>query len=271
MNQVFTLAGKDIKLMLRDKSGFFFTFFFPIIIAVLFGSIFGSGGGGTQAITVLAVDEDSTEQSEAFLTLLDEGSEVNLVRTDRATAMENVRRGRNIAFIALKEGFGESSEQMFWGDPPEVEIGVDPSRRAEAAMLQGILMKYGSRRYQEMFSNPGRMMDNLTNARESLNQDTTIDESWRSNINQLFGDLDRFFEEEDSLIADATADSAGGTIADSIASAETQNIMQPLVISQTDVTRISTGPRNAFAITFPQGIIWGDYRGCSSIWNLHCG
>jgi linearmycin/streptolysin S transport system permease protein len=253
MHQIFTLAGKDLKLMYRDKSGLFFTFFFPIIVAVLFGSIFGSGGDGTRTMNILVVDEDSTAASVKFIQTLDDASEINVIPTDRLTAIDNVRRGKRVAFLAIKEGFGEASEQMFYGDPPAVEIGVDPSRKAEAAMLQGILMKYGSQRFQELFSNPEKMLGNLDVAKQAVKSDTSMSPEWKDNLGTFFGDMDRFFEKEEELnaqIVDANADS--------LASDEgSGNAFQPLIIEQTDVSIVKTGPKNAFAVTFPQGILWG--------------
>ncbi len=265
MSQIITLALKDLKVMVRDKSGFFFTFFFPIIIAVMFGSIFGGSGGdgGTRAMTILVIDEDSTETSAAFVQTLDDASEINVVRTNRAEAIDNVRKGKNVAFIALTEGFGEASKSVFWGDPPEVEIGVDPSRKAEAAMLQGILMNYGSKRFQKAFSDPGMMMSNLETTRSTIESDTSFQGPMKENLIELFGDLDRFFVEESTYFADAVDSSAVADsmlVPDSSSSAdndESSNMMQPLVINQVDVVRSKTELTNAYAISFPQGIIWG--------------
>jgi ABC-type transport system involved in cytochrome c biogenesis permease component len=40
MIAIWTLAVKDLRILLRDKAGFFFTFFYPILIAVFMGVIF---------------------------------------------------------------------------------------------------------------------------------------------------------------------------------------------------------------------------------------
>ena len=43
---------------------------------------------------------------------------------------------------------------MFYGTPPTVELGLDPSRKAESGMLEGVLMKYGVQGMQKVFSDP---------------------------------------------------------------------------------------------------------------------
>jgi len=66
MRNVIALAGKDLKLLLRDKPGFFFTFFFPVLYASFFGFIMG-GMGDSPSIKVAVVDEDDTPGSRAFV------------------------------------------------------------------------------------------------------------------------------------------------------------------------------------------------------------
>ena len=57
---------------------------------------------------------------------------------------------------------------MFYGEPPHVELGIDPSRRAESGMLQGLLMKHGVVRMQQIFSDPVAGQQSLDAARRSL-------------------------------------------------------------------------------------------------------
>ncbi|UCE18456.1 MAG: ABC transporter permease [Gemmatimonadota bacterium] len=84
MREIIAMAVKDLRLLLRDKAGFFFTLFFPLIIAVFFGAIFGGGGGGTRsAIPILVVDEDNTEGSRMFVAALDAASEVHIEEANR--------------------------------------------------------------------------------------------------------------------------------------------------------------------------------------------
>ena len=145
---------------------------------------------------LLVVDEDGTEGSRAFINTLEAASEIDVRITDREDATESVRRGKSVAYVALKPGFGEATEHVFWGDPPTVELATDPARQAEAAMIEGILMKYRSEDMQVIMSDPQAQRDNLSQARASLEQSAELPVATRSNLEQLFNDLERFWGEE---------------------------------------------------------------------------
>lgn len=152
MREIIALAAKDVRLLVRDKAGFFFTFFFPLLLAIFFGTIF-SGDDNSSAISILVVDEDQTEQSQKFIAALDGSVELDIELSAREDAIEKVRLGQKVAYIVVKEGFGTARERVFWGDPPAVELGVDPARRAEAGMLTGILTKYAAEGLKDVFNN----------------------------------------------------------------------------------------------------------------------
>ena len=82
----------------------------------------------------------------------------------RAAAFEQVRRSRATAVVVLKPGFGVGQENMFWGTPPGIALGVDPARRAEAGMLQGILIKYAVEGMQDGFARPDKMRASVARA-----------------------------------------------------------------------------------------------------------
>jgi ABC-2 type transport system permease protein len=199
MGKVFAMAIKDLRLLLRDKTGFFFTFFFPLIMAVFFGAMF-SGGGGGSGISILLVDEDGTAKSSEFVTLLQEAPELKVTISEREDAVSRVRRGKSTAYIVLKKGFGDAYGRAFGGDPPEIELGVDPARKAEAGLLQGVLAQYAAKRFEKLIA------------------------------------------------------SSGGNLS-------------PITIDQRQVTVQRAGPNNAFAISFPQGIIWG-IIGCAAAFGI---
>ena len=246
MRAVFALAAKDLRLLLRDKAGFFFTLFFPLTIAILFGAMFSGGGGARSVMSILLIDIDKTEASRAFAAALDSAPELDVVHTQLEEAIDLVRTGKAVGYVVLKPGFGEASRRMFWGDPPAVQLGIDPARRAEAAMLQGILLKYGSERFQSFFSDPGRQHEYLAGAREYLGGKHDMPPaSHRS--------LSRFLDAWDDLQKQqrAATGAAGGAAAGEF------HGLEPLQIEQVDVAVIREGPANAFQISFPQGIIWG--------------
>ena len=252
MREVIALAIKDLKLIVRDKTGFFFVLFFPLLMAVFFGSIFcGGGGGQPSAIPVIVVDEDKSRESIAFAGRLGEASTLEVRPASREEAIDQVRRGKVSAYIALPPGFGEASKRVFWGNPPEVELGVDPSRQATAGMLEGILMKYGAERFQKFFSDPGSQRSSISEAREAVRASTGMASGARDNLDRFFTDLDRFLG-DDSFIAETdTALSGGG------AAGGAPGGFEPLVVNRSEITVTETGPKNAYAVSFPQGAIWG--------------
>jgi ABC-2 type transport system permease protein len=248
MREIAAMALKDLRILLRDRSGFFFTLVWPLLIAVFFGVMFGGSGAREQAsaIEIAVVDEDQTEGSREFIEALEAGPEFEITLTDREQAYDAVRQRKAVAYVVLKPGFGEASQTMFWGAPPQAELGIDPARGAEASMVEGILMKYASERMGDLMSDQNAQRGNIQRAREMLGESEDVPADVRSNLSQLFADLDRYMAEE-SAYAD-TADTAqtgmGG--------------LTPIEVEVKDVAvRAYAGPKSAYAITFPQGVIWG--------------
>lgn len=235
MRLILTMAMKDLKLLLRDRMAFFFTFFFPLVYAVFFGTIF-SGGGSTRALSILAVDEDRTEQSRAFLDRLTAGPELKIEEDSLDSASEKVRKGSRVAFLVLPEGFGDAKKNPFLGGSPKVKLGVDPKRQAEAGMLQGILTRYAAEDLQKLFQDPSRMQSQMDSALESADGAPP----------EIRDSLSRLFSEVDLLMKAPGADGEAGFSG-----------MNPLEIEEVPVVVRRSGPQNPFEISFPQGIIWG--------------
>lgn len=237
MKKVIALASKDIRLMLRNRGRLFFTFVWPIIVTVLFGFAFGGNGtdGAQGKVKIAIVDEDSTEASGAFAKSLE--SSFELTPMNRADAENAVRLGQRTGYIVLTQGFGTASERMFYGEPKQVEIGVDPARKAEAGMIEGLLMKHAAQDMQQMFNDPGasaRMVDKALGDIKDAPGDQVAP------VQRFLGELKAFV---------STPPSPGR--------ATQQGQWQPLRVIVNDVRRERRGPDNAFEITFPQGVIWG--------------
>ncbi len=248
MREIAAMAFKDLRILFRDRSGFFFTLIWPLLIAVFFGVMFGGNGAGEQAsaIAMAVVDEDRTEGSQKFIERLQAGPEFEITLTDRDQAFELVKRRKAVAYVVLEPGFGEASRTVFWGEPPRAKLGIDPSRGAEAAMVEGILMKYASEGMGDFLSDQDAQRDNLRRARETLDEDEGVSPEVRANLGRLFEDLDRFMAEE-AAYTDTSGDTRSG-----------MGGFQPIEVERTDVAiETSRGPRSAYAITFPQGVIWG--------------
>jgi ABC-2 type transport system permease protein len=166
-----------------------------------------------------------------------------------------VRRGRRVAAVRIPKGFGAASRNLFAGTPPRVELRIDPSRQAEASMLQGLLFEQGAQRLQTLFDNPaeGRgmiagMLDDVRNAPPGAI-------AGRESLQSMLGSLDAYLGEQAKAPPVPGAPSAS-TPAPAPASARPAG-WQPLAIDVTSVERRREGPANGFQITFPQGIQWG--------------
>ncbi len=257
MNSALAIALKDIRLLTRDRMGFFFTFFFPLLIAIFFGAVFQQGGGPA-GIPVAIVDLDATPESRDFATQLAEGGELSVTAgLTRDEAEAAVRSGRLRAVIILQQGFGDARKHPFWGKPMKIEIGVDPSRAALASMLNGIVTKHAFQGFTDLFTKPGAMRAQVRDSLELMRKDAQLPAPMRPIFERFFNSLDSMLAAVDSPTADAdgSADASGPS--------SPAGGWKPVDI----VTREITGqkrdlPANSFALTFPQGIIWG-MMGCA--------
>ena len=235
MKPMFALALKDLRILMRNKGRIFFTFIWPVIVTVLFGLAFGGGDEATSKPRIALVDEDNSDGSRAFVTSLENSFE--LTPMNRAEAENSVRRGQRTGYIVLTLGFGIASERMFYGEPKQVLLGVDPARKAEAGMIEGLLMKHASEDMQHLFTDPNassKMVDKALGEMKDAPPDQV------ASVQRFLGELKAFVNTPQSQ-----------------ASQSQQAQWTPLKVVAQDVARERRGPDNAFEITFPQGVIWG--------------
>lgn len=241
MNAMWTLALKELRILLRDKTGFFFTFFYPILIAVFMGIIFSGGGSGSgsekNVLSVYLVDQDSTEISQKFAETLSQSGDLEITPIGLEQAQEDVRLGKKAAYILIKNGYGKARENMFTSEAPIVEIGIDPSRRAEASLLTGLLLQYGAQDMQKIFTDRKMMRRQVQESIQNI----------KGHPSEELAGLSNFLSSLDSFLADTTSSAAGGEWAG----------LEPLRIEEKEISRQRIGPPSSFAITFPQGIMWG--------------
>ena len=69
--------------------------------------------------------------------------------------------------IVLPASFGETAG-IFWADAPAIEVGLDPSRQAEAGMLQGLIMQAMGELVASRFQDPASMQPLIADAREQV-------------------------------------------------------------------------------------------------------
>jgi ABC-2 type transport system permease protein len=156
MRPVVALAAKDLRLLLRQKADLFFAFGFPVLMAVFFGLVFSGEGGKADPLEIAVHDEDGSEESRAFVDALAKAPEVDVLRAEsREAAVDLVRRGKRVAYAVVLRGYGEAALAPLGGKPARVEVGADPARQADAAMVQGILTRHAFERISSRFPSPG--------------------------------------------------------------------------------------------------------------------
>jgi ABC-2 type transport system permease protein len=263
MSAVTTLAGKDLLLLWRDKQALFWMLAFPLVFAVFFGSIFGpSGGDGGSRGIALAVVEESVDSKadEAFVAVLAESDALRIVRMPRAAADDAVRRGRIAAWLDIVS-VPENAFDTFRGDRVRVVVGMDPSRRAEQGMLQGLLTAASFRGIQEVFSDVEAGREEARRMRALVAEDDDIPLGQRLALTSFFVAMEQMFEavgedgESATEPAEGAADQAGGEDASAQQASGGSSSVEP-DIEVVAVARQRTGPPNAFSISFPQSMLW---------------
>jgi len=241
MPVILALALKDLRILVRLRTGLFFTFVWPLVVAILFGTIF-SGEGHASRTTVAVVDEDATTASADFVSRLEKVATLQVMRADRERALSLVRAGKRTAAIVIPRGFGEAASRMFYGTPPTVDLWIDPSRTAESGMLQGLLFKQGAERMQSTLADSSASREMVRKARENLR---AAAEAGVATVptDRFLGELDRYL----------------GTVQAGAQPAGPGASWQPLAVAEKPVVDPRRGqyPQNSYDLTFPQGILWG--------------
>ncbi len=257
MNTIWTLAKKDLRLLIRDKAGAFFTFGFPVMYALFFGTIFKNmgGGGGPTTMEIIVVDQDQTEASKAFVQKLNESDSTRIVEKNLDEAAELVQKGKKPAYVLIQEGYGKAAQNIFWGDPPAFEIGVDPSKRVQAMILEGMLMQHAADNFSRAFSDKDTMSKQIAQSRESVTQSKDLNAAERVIFSTFFTALDSFMQNIPG--GDETDGGTGGGFGG----------MTPAVITTKEITQQKTDTGNTFNITFPQSLVWG-LMGCAATFGI---
>lgn len=244
MRALLSLVVKDLRLLSRDRGDLFFVSIWPLVVAIFFGLVFSPGRGARGKIALAVVDEDQTAGSAAFLAGLGKQEGLTLEPVSREQAASLVRKAKKTAYVALLPGFGEARERMFYGEPARIEVGADPSRSGEMAMLEGLLKAEAFKGMQTLFTDRDASKRMVGKA---LGELSGAPPQERKTTGRFLEELDRYLTESQS--SGGTASAAGG--------------WNPVEIEVKSIAEQRAGPKNAFEITFPQGILWG-IVGCAA-------
>lgn len=233
MSATLAIVRKDLLQLRRDPAALFFTLGWPLIVAIAFGVLFGGGGDGGAKPRVLLVDADRSAQSQAFARSVARIDALEVeISASLAEATDAVRRGRRVAAIVLPAGWGASGGGGFAPGAMPVQLRVDPSRKAEIAMLEGLLT--GAAMESMIGGDKQSQAAMLQQARKEV---ATMAPSSRAAYDTFFDALEQLPSTQ------ANADDADGALS-------------PLKLETSPVQAARRGPANAHAVTFPQGMFW---------------
>jgi ABC-2 type transport system permease protein len=240
LRAVLALAGKDLRLLSRNRGTLFFALGWPVLMALFFGYVFG-GGGEKGRIPVAFVDEDGTGESALLLSRLRATDGLEITPSGREEATRLVRQGKRSAAVIVPPGYGKASERLFHGASRKLELEVDPARKAEGSMLQGILTGAAMESMQDLLADPAKTRKMVD--RSMVDLDTAPDSPDRDPTRKFLGELRAFLDRPGVSATGSGANGGPG--------------WKPLEIDVREVRNEKVGPRSAFDFTFPQGILWG--------------
>jgi ABC-2 type transport system permease protein len=262
MGPVFAIALKDIRLLLRDKAGLFFTFIFPILIGVFFGTIFAGGGDGPSKIGIAVVDQDGSDGSRLLIEDMKSGKSFDpLLVPDREEAVTMVRRGKKAAVVVIPKGYGDAGANLFGGQVASLELGTDPSRGAEGGMIRGLLMELAFKRFGDTFADPTKMRGMAKTARMQAQIMEAITPDSKRDLDSFYANLDTALASAEKLSANDDKKPAAPGEATKPAPAAA---FGPMALKEIDIQPAERfGPKNSYSVTFAQAIMWGVVGCCS--------
>ena len=187
---IINLALKDLRLFARDRMSAFFVFGFPIMMGLFFGMImsgFSSGGRGKMEIAV--IDQDQSPMSKRFIESLQKNDNIKVVTDELEAAKESVRKAQRTGLLVIPKKFGESAG-IFWEPQPELQLGMDPSRAAESAMMEGFVMQAVADLMGERFRDPSAFLPSISKAKESFLNNQSTDAVTKQVGGLFFGSLE---------------------------------------------------------------------------------
>lgn len=250
MGTIFHLAMKDIKLLWRDKVGFFWVLGFPLLIALFFGSIY-SGAGSTTArsMKIAVITDNITPAVQSFYDQLAKSEVLDIMSMPLDSARPLVAQGKLTAFVQYIDS-SKSTFDIFSGKKPHIKVGIDPSRRAEAGYLSGLINQAYFMGLQSKFMDIKGWRGYLQNQKTSAITDDPQKPGLYGDYLSKLDDMLESVEKIDSAYAgssDSAFDSTSG---------KDYSPFAALDIDFDDVAVARVGPRSSFEITFPQALQW---------------
>ncbi len=293
MRAILTIAIKDVRILLRDRTNAFFVIVFPLAIAIFFGSIFG---GSSRSIPIAVIMESAGFVAIDFANALENDSTLSVIMLPtREEGDASVRLGRVAACVIIPKTFDTDLEKAMLGGRAIVEVHCDPARQAESGIAVGKLNEHAMRAIVRMFTNPKMNSKILAQSKLALAINPTISSARRERLLDVLESVQELFNEQNrdnKSSAEEVATNFSGAASDNSAmstvkanSSATKTsagnntdinghastspfvaatdpfFALPIQIQSTTLSNENSAPPSTFAVTFPQGLAWG-FVGC---------
>lgn len=246
MQAIFAIAMKDIRLLMRDRVGFFFITIFPAIFGIMFGYIFQGSASGPSEVAIAVFDADRSETSIRFIDRLDALEQITVTAHDsEEAALAAVRAGNMPAALLIEPGFGTSMENPFRGESAAFRCAIDPSRAFVRGIVEGRVQQLAYQSMMDNFSDTEQLTAMIADGRREIRSARDIDPARRLLMETFLTAAQNMVNDGGTPFGTGTGGGAGGGAA-----------FQPVTMSFIPLTR--EGPRltSSFQITMPQAFIW---------------
>ncbi len=140
LRSILSVAWKDLQVILKDRGFLVVVVFLPSIFSVLFGTINQKSlDSSRQSITlpIALVNQDAGEYGAQIAKTFSEIESFKVTTLDSpASAEEQVRSSQVIAAILIPPGLTQNVNAY---QPSEIQVLIDPTQKAYANILPGIL------------------------------------------------------------------------------------------------------------------------------------
>jgi ABC-2 type transport system permease protein len=156
LSAIFTIAGKDLRLVLRDHAGLFWIAAFPILFALFLGAVLQRWSSRDDlALTVALSDLDRSPEARVYVERLMKSNTLTVREASLESARKSLQHGDVDAVVVLQPGFGAVPD-WYAGTAEVMRVEADPSRRREAGYVKGLLLEAGLSRAieDELMSDP---------------------------------------------------------------------------------------------------------------------
>jgi len=137
-----TVASKDAKVIMRDRTALLVMLAMPIALIFILGSALGGiGEGDSLDIDVAIVNEDAGDTGQRFVDGLTSSEEISAVfnievRDDADAVRADVEKGDLTAALIIP---ADLSEKILGGEPVGLEVLQDPGSKMAAGIWAGVV------------------------------------------------------------------------------------------------------------------------------------